>query len=75
MKRIAGILILTIFLAAAAGAANAQNQHFTTSGVIEFDKTINIYALIKKEMWDDKDGSMNSRPSTFIKKPIRSSGC
>jgi GLPGLI family protein len=68
MKRIAGILILTIFLAAAAGAANAQNQHFTTSGVIEFDKTINIYALIKKEMWDDKDGSMEQQAFDIYKK-------
>lgn len=28
----------------------AQSEHFTTSGIIEFDKTSNMYAIIKKEM-------------------------
>jgi len=31
----------------------AQNAHFATQGVVEFDKTINMFALIKKNI--DKD--------------------
>lgn len=33
----------------------AQAQHFTTSGVIEFDKTSNVYAIIKKEINKDNE--------------------
>ncbi len=65
MKR---LLTLIIFLAASASIANAQNQHFTTSGVIEYNKTINIYALITKEMWDDKDNSMEQQVFEGYKK-------
>lgn len=42
------LVTLIIFLAFAAGAVNAQNQHFTTSGVIEYNRTVNMFALIKK---------------------------
>lgn len=34
---------------------SAQNKHFTTSGTIEFEKKVNMYALIKKEMNSDNE--------------------
>lgn len=33
----------------------AQNAHFTTSGTIEYNKTVNMYALIQKEMTKDNE--------------------
>jgi GLPGLI family protein len=33
--------------------AFGQNAHFTTEGTIEFDKTVNMFALIKKEITKD----------------------
>ena len=48
--------------------ASAQNQHFTTSGTVEFNKTTNIYALITKEMYDDKDGSFEQTAFEAYKK-------
>jgi len=48
------ILILFIcFLMLAGKVSVAQNAHFATQGTIEFEKTINMYALIKKNI--DKD--------------------
>src|SRR6185312_17330421 len=34
----------------------AQNEHFTVHGTIEFEKTINMYALKKKQTSGDEDG-------------------
>jgi len=62
------LIILIIFLVAATCIANAQNQHFTTSGTIEYNKTTNIYALIIKEMYDDKDGSFEQTAFDAYKK-------
>ena len=33
----------------------AQHAHFTTSGTIEFEKKVNIYAMIKKEINKDNE--------------------
>jgi GLPGLI family protein len=46
MKKI--LLILTCLLTG--NLLFAQNVRFPSSGTIEFDKTVNIYALIKKQM-------------------------
>ncbi len=45
---ITGLLFLNISLF-------AQNAHFTTSGTIEFDKNINMYAIIKKNINKDNE--------------------
>ncbi|MCR8559028.1 GLPGLI family protein [Mucilaginibacter sp. BJC16-A38] len=33
----------------------AQNEHFTKSGIIEFEKTVNMYAMIQKEITPDNE--------------------
>lgn len=33
----------------------AQNEHFTKSGIVEFEKTINMYAMIQKEINPDNE--------------------
>jgi GLPGLI family protein len=48
-KLLLAILVLTF----AAGIANAQNQHFTTNGVIEYTRRINMYAIIQKMLEED----------------------
>jgi GLPGLI family protein len=35
--------------------AFSQNVHFSTSGTIEYDKTINVYALIQKNIAENND--------------------
>jgi len=59
---IAAVLVLS------AGSAFAQNNaHFTTSGVIEYEKTINMYALLKKQI--NKDNELFYQPiyDSYIK--------
>jgi GLPGLI family protein len=48
MKILTITVISTIFLNAS--VAFGQNAHFTTSGTIEFEKTVNMFALIKKQV-------------------------
>lgn len=49
-------LITTIYcLFILAGSCLAQEAHFTTSGVIEFQKKSNMYAMITKQIETDKD--------------------
>lgn len=47
------LLTFIILLAVAANIATAQNQHFTTSGVVEYTRRINMYAIIKKMIETD----------------------
>jgi GLPGLI family protein len=49
------LIILICFLMLSGRFALAQNTHFTTDGVIEFDKTVNMYALIKKSINKDNE--------------------
>ncbi|MES2275540.1 MAG: GLPGLI family protein [Bacteroidota bacterium] len=51
------ILLVTLFIGQ---QMMAQGTHFTFNGTIEFEKTLNMYALIKKEMTDDNDSFMQS---------------
>ena len=44
MKKYILLLLTCLF----SGSLFAQNQHFTTSGTIEFEKKVNMYAIIKK---------------------------
>ena len=43
-------LTLACFLMLTGARLCAQNTHFTTSGIIEFNKTINTYAIIRKRI-------------------------
>jgi len=49
---------ILLLLACLVGGSSifAQNQHFTTSGTIEFEKKVNMYALIQKRIKDDNGG-------------------
>jgi GLPGLI family protein len=47
------ITLFTIALLLSTGMVFGQNAHFTTSGVIEFEKTANMFAIFKKSI--DKD--------------------
>ncbi len=49
------ISIFLIALLISAHGAWAQNAHFTKSGVIEFEKTANMFALMKKEINKDNE--------------------
>jgi len=40
--------------------AFAQNVHFTTAGTIEFEKTVNMYALIKKQINKNNEGFLQA---------------
>lgn len=53
MKRT--LFILSCILLFAGNLLSAQNEHFTTSGTIEFNKTVNMYALIQKEITKDNE--------------------
>ena len=49
------LLIFICFLILGTNIASAQNAHFTMQGVIEFDKTVNMYALIKRSINKDNE--------------------
>jgi len=51
-------LIILLLVAITGQKLLAQNAHFTTSGTIEFDRTINMYAIIKKEINKDNEAFM-----------------
>lgn len=49
------IIITTCLLIVTGNLVWAQNAHFTTSGTIEFEKSINMYGLIKKMINKDNE--------------------
>jgi|SRR6185312_4261367 len=49
-------LITIVILAFTCNAIFAQNAHFTTSGTIEFEKSVNTYAIIKRLYGDHMEG-------------------
>jgi GLPGLI family protein len=51
--------IILCFLLLAGNLVMAQNAHFTTSGTIEFEKSINMYAIIKKMINKDNENYLN----------------
>ncbi len=51
MKNI--IIILTIIFAFYGNKASAQFAHFTNHGIIEFEKSVNMHALLKPKEGDD----------------------
>jgi GLPGLI family protein len=65
MKKILSLLTLFIL---SASVSRAQNQHFTTSGTIEYEKRANMFALIQKQLWDDTQGSFAQQAFDAYKK-------
>jgi GLPGLI family protein len=55
------IILLSAFFLLLTGSAGAQNAHFTTSGIIEFEKSVNMYAIFKKDI--DKDNESYMQPA------------
>lgn len=51
------IIILSLFLLVSCNICFAQYVRFVTDGVIEFEKSVNMYALIKKDMADNAGDS------------------
>lgn len=62
MKKILTLLVCVVI---SSGAVMAQNQHFTTSGTIEYEKSVNMYALIKKLMGDNDDSFMQQMYDSY----------
>lgn len=59
MKKI--LFSLSCLLFFAGNRSFAQHQHFTTSGTIEYNKTVNMYAIIERGI--NKDNDMFTRPA------------
>jgi len=55
MKFLSIVLLSALMLGIA--PAFAQNAHFTNSGVIEYEKSVNMFALLKKQVDEFKDDS------------------
>jgi GLPGLI family protein len=55
------IIFLTAILLLTVDLSFGQNTHFTTSGIIEYEKTINMFAMFRKDI--DKDNESFLRPA------------
>ncbi len=55
------IIYLTAILLLTADFSFGQNAHFTTSGVIEYEKTVNMFAVFQKSI--DKDNESFLQPA------------
>jgi GLPGLI family protein len=64
MKR---ILVILIALLTGSSQIRAQQAHFTTSGTIEFNRNINMYALMKKRINKDNEAFMQPIYDGYIK--------
>jgi GLPGLI family protein len=58
---------LLIALLCICNLLQAQNAHFTTSGTIEFERSINIYAVIKKQINKDNESFMQQAFDAYKK--------
>jgi len=65
--KILPILIISALLVTA-NLAFSQNAHFTTSGTIEFEKTVNMFALIKRQVDQYKDDTFLEQAFESYKK-------
>ncbi|SDE48023.1 GLPGLI family protein [Mucilaginibacter pineti] len=65
MKHI--LIFIICFFVLSGNMLFAQNKHFTTTGTIEFEKSINMFALLKKEMSGNDDGFMQSAYDSYKK--------
>jgi len=57
------IAILTLGSSLAFG----QNAHFTMSGVIEYEKTVNMYALFRKDINSDNESFLQPAYEVYVK--------
>ena len=64
MKRIPPILICLLLTA---GQLFAQNAHFTRSGTIEFERSVNMYEIIKKRMNADNEAFFRPFVEDYMK--------
>jgi len=64
MKRISIILLLALI---SYSVTLAQNAHFSTNGVIEFEKNVNMFALMKKNINKDNEAYMRPAYEAYIK--------
>jgi GLPGLI family protein len=60
-------LILSVLLLTSVICVNAQNVRFPASGIIEFEKSINMYALIKKSTDGAEEGYMRNYLDSYKK--------
>jgi GLPGLI family protein len=64
MKKITVILTIMLF---SGNYLFAQHAHFTTSGKIQFDKNMNMFALMKKRINKDNEMFMQPAYESYIK--------
>lgn len=64
MKRFSIILLLLLL---SCSLTFAQNAHFSTNGVIEFEKNVNMFALMKKNINKDNEAYMLPAYESYIK--------
>ncbi len=60
-------ILVFCFWVTAGQYARAQSAHFTTSGTIEFDKNVNMYALINKRINKDNESFMQTAFEAYKK--------
>lgn len=60
-------MALTVLLIPGISNLLAQNKHFTKSGIIEFEKSANMYALIRKEINSENESYMNGMYDAYKK--------
>ncbi|MDB5116032.1 MAG: hypothetical protein JWQ79_1524 [Mucilaginibacter sp.] len=61
-------LLIAVCILLTGNALFAQSAHFITSGVIEFDKNVNMYALINKELAENNDNIFAQKAFDQFKK-------
>jgi GLPGLI family protein len=64
MKRFSIILLLLLI---SCRSIFAQNGHFSINGVIEFEKNVNMFALMKKNINKDNESYMQPAYESYIK--------
>src|ERR1700759_2785707 len=64
MKKTLTILIIVFF---ATDALYAQHAHFTTSGTIEYNRNMNMFALLKKRINKDNESYMQNMYEQYIR--------
>jgi GLPGLI family protein len=64
MKKIIAILAIILFTG---NCLFAQHAHFTTSGKIEYNKNMNMYALFKKRITKDNEAFMQPFYDQYVK--------
>jgi len=61
------IIIAACLITFTGSLVRAQNAHFTTSGTIEFEKSINMYAIIKKLINKDNESYLTQALDQYKK--------